>query len=475
MRHLALLLAIVPALGFGQVQAWEKLVAPGLTYRMEVDMSLPRVIHAVRYSPSALTFTSRPELAQPTVFVESDENRGRAPLTSTIQRTGAVAAINADFFPWNGDPLGVMVRSGELISKPFVSRSVFAWGPGYMSTEKLGFDAKATLANKEVLTIHGINEECGDNMLVLNSPIAGLAVSRQPGVFAILDVESAILKPDGTVTGKVRIFEPDKTSRPVAEKELVLVATGTMIPKLMKAARDSTISISIKMPGIDWAKATHAVGGGPALVRGGIPVTNFATEGFKPDFTDRRHPRTAIGATKEGDIWLVVVDGRQAMSRGATLGEMGKIMAGLGCKIAINLDGGGSSTLSLYGITVNRPSEGVERAISNSVQLFAVDGVIPPASAGAQGAIVGLPRLTVGKPESYTVMLENGETVPDGEIIWSATGNAWVDQSGLVRGLKAGPAKVTAFVRGILISAMIQVEDAKPAQTSPPASKPTKS
>src|SRR5690606_18313179 len=128
------------------------------------------------------------------------------------------------------------------ISKPFVSRSIFAWGAGYMSTEKLGFEAKATLANKDVLTIHGINEECGDNMLVLNSPVAGLAISRQPGVYAILDVESAILKPDGAVTGTVRIFEPDKTSRAIGEKELVLVATGTMIPKLMKAARDSSVT-----------------------------------------------------------------------------------------------------------------------------------------------------------------------------------------------------------------------------------------
>lgn len=62
-----------------------------------------------------------------------------------------------------------------------------------------------------------------------------------------------------------------------------------------------------------------------------------------------RHPRTAIGAGKEGKIlWLVVVDGRQpGYSEGMTLGEIARVMRKLGCWVATNLDGGGSSVMGL--------------------------------------------------------------------------------------------------------------------------------
>jgi len=453
------------------MQTWEKLVAPGLTYRMEVDLSLPRVIHAIRYSPGALSTISRPELAQSVVFIENDETKGRATLSSTIAATGAIGGINADFFPWNGDPLGIMVRGGELVSKPFTGRSVFAWGAGYFETAVVGYEGKLVLASGEALPIHGINEECGDNMLVANTTTAGIALSRTPAVHAILDVSDVVLRPEGSWKGKVRIFEPDKTSRKIEKNEIVLTATGNMVPKLMKAARDSEVTISIKMPGIDWKKATHAVGGGPAVVSAGKVVRSFTGEGFTADFTDKRHPRTAIGATKEGDVWLVVVDGRQANSRGATLGELGQIMFNLGCRSAINLDGGGSSTLNLMGLTLNRPSDGVERAISNSILLFSTAPAAPPSSdPPMQMVITGQPRVSMGKPQTYHILTEAGEVIPDGEVLWSASGNAWVDQSGLVRGLKAGPATLSAYTRGRIIKIDIAIVDAAPA-TVPPGKK----
>jgi len=467
MRALALILLIGPNLATAQIQAWEKLVAPGLTYRMEMDLSQPLVIHAIRYSPGALTMTSRPELAKAVVFVPSDETKGRDTLSRTITASGAVGGINADFFPWNGDPLGLMIRAGELVSKPFAGRAAFAWGPGYMESGPVKFEGSVAIASGDQLTIHGINEECGDNMLVLNTPAAGTALSRQPAVHAVIDTKD-ILKPNGTVKGTIRIFEPDATARPIAMGEMVLTATGNMVPKLMKAARDSEVVISTKLNGFDWSKTINAVGGGPALVKNGAAVRTFTAEGFQADFIDKRHPRTAIGATKEGDIWLVVADGRQAMSRGATLPEMAKIMVGLGCRTAINLDGGGSSTLNLMGVTLNRPSDGTERAISNSILLFsAATPVQAPATDPVPMVIAGMPRIQVGRPQAYRIVTAQGETVPDGEVLWAAMGNAWIDQSGTLRGLKAGTASLSAFVRGQIVRVEVTVEDAPPANVPP--------
>ena len=87
--------------------------------------------------------------------------------------------------------------------------------------------------------------------------------------------------------------------------------------------------------------------------------TAIGEEGFPPgSFVAARHPRTAVGRTAEGDVWLVAVDGRSPVSVGASLPELAAIMRRLGCVEAMNLDGGGSTTLAAMGLTVNRPSDG---------------------------------------------------------------------------------------------------------------------
>jgi exopolysaccharide biosynthesis protein len=103
-----------------------------------------------------------------------------------------------------------------------------------------------------------------------------------------------------------------------------------------------------------------AIGGGPALVRGGKTVT---FSGLQP-----RHPRSAIGWNKE-KFFLVEVDGRQKTSVGMNFPELATYMKNLGCDEAINLDGGGSATLWVYGHVMNNPSEGHERPAANALIL----------------------------------------------------------------------------------------------------------
>jgi exopolysaccharide biosynthesis protein len=81
-------------------------------------------------------------------------------------------------------------------------------------------------------------------------------------------------------------------------------------------------------------------------------------EGFRPSFVDRRHPRTAIGRLADGRILLLVVGGRQPYhSLGMTLVELATLMRRLGATDALNLDGGGSTTLVVRGVVVNLPSD----------------------------------------------------------------------------------------------------------------------
>ena len=80
-----------------------------------------------------------------------------------------------------------------------------------------------------------------------------------------------------------------------------------------------------------------------------------------------RNPRTAIGYTKDNDLVLVAVDGREGSSIGLTLVELANLMHSLGCTNAINLDGGGSTVMYVKGQIVNHPNKQGGISLSNAI------------------------------------------------------------------------------------------------------------
>lgn len=130
--------------------------------------------------------------------------------------------------------------------------------------------------------------------------------------------------------------------------------------------------------GSDWPEAREAMGGVPLLVEDG-KIPDMTQE--KAAHLVARHPRTAIGMTKEKKLLLVVVDGRTREAAGMSCEELAKFMLSLGCDWALNLDGGGSSALWVRGKPgggiVNRPSDaGGERAVANAVVILAKDVLV---------------------------------------------------------------------------------------------------
>jgi hypothetical protein len=458
------LLTVAPQLLIAQSQTWEKMVVPGLTYRMEIDLGLPRVIHAFRYFPGSGSVYSRPELAGSQIFVPDDATKGREALTKTIETNGALAGVNADFFPWSGDPIGMMVRSGELVSLPYLKRSAFLWGANYATVGPI--ESTVTFKAGDLLrTIDGLNEEAKDNAITLFTPIAGTARSTVPGNFVLLSVADK-LTPNGTLKAKVELITPDLKIAQIAQDKMIMVGTGNQKLSLAGLPIGQEIEIITRSTGADFQKVTHAVAGGPRLVHGGTVGINLIAEGMASSFSTTMHPRTAIGSTKEGDIWLVVVDGRQSMSRGTGLDELAKIMQRLGCVEAINLDGGGSSTIALGSLVLNRPSDkGIERSICNSLLLF---GDLPKAKEGEAYVIKGVPNLEEGSTATYSVVNSKGVKVPLNEVIWAAQGAAWIDQSGVLRTLSEGKAKISAWIGGTVVSVEVEVGMASPGGTPPP-------
>jgi hypothetical protein len=126
------------------------------------------------------------------------------------------------------------------------------------------------------------------------------------------------------------------------------------------------------------------ISGRPLIVRAGVAIP-------PPDCNDpiaipcTRAPRTAIGVSADGNtMWIAVADGWQAISVGVTAAELGAFLQARGAHMAVNLDGGGSSTLFVgaSGGIVNAPSDGVERTVAN--HLAVLHNTLPP------GEVIGL-------------------------------------------------------------------------------------
>ena len=109
----------------------------------------------------------------------------------------------------------------------------------------------------------------------------------------------------------------------------------------------------------DKWKMKTAVGGGPVLLQNGeIKITNNEELKFAGTAINDKHPRTAMGYTKDNKLIILVVQGRfPNIAEGATLGQEAQILKDLGCWEALNLDGGGSSCMLVNGKETIKPSD----------------------------------------------------------------------------------------------------------------------
>ncbi|MEQ1824090.1 MAG: phosphodiester glycosidase family protein, partial [Fimbriimonadaceae bacterium] len=399
---------------FGQV--WEKLVVPGLTYRMELDSTLPRMIHVLRWSPNS-SVTAKPELAGGTVF-EPNATNGRETISEMAKRTSALAVINADFFPFgtqpSGDPLGLMVREGELLSLPYQNRSAFAWGKSKsFATGATSAQIQMKLGQGLPIPIPQYNEECKPESLCLNTPAAGIVKCIGSGTHAIIRVREGAFKLGSKITGEVEQVVSGQNIT-IPSGKCVLTGTGGSTGEVTKLKAGEIVEITLGVAPFDWTKLEHAVGGGPNLVTRGLVSIDAAAQSFNADFSEKRHPRTAVGRAADGDLLFVTIDGRQELSAGATMDELARVMQRLGCMDAINLDGGGSTTINILGLTLNRPSGGREREVANGICFYGKAPVVEQ-----DGMTINGPTTMVPKTTTYLKVLDSTKMpIQNSEVLW---------------------------------------------------------
>ncbi len=200
---------------------------------------------------------------------------------------------------------------------------------------------------------------------------AGACVAVNGGYFRMGDFPASavgLLVQDGRVTAPAtRETGPDSARQAVTRAALGRGADGRY--QVGWAAGDDALAPQPGGEARPWHPA-QALGAGPMLLQNGQYRITAYEEGFGGTMP-QRHPRTAAGIAANGDLILMVVDGRHAGSRGAYFAELARLMRSAGARDALNLDGGGSTTLVVRGRLVNHPTGGqVEREVMNALLVF---------------------------------------------------------------------------------------------------------
>lgn len=379
--------------------------------------------------------------------------RGLATVSDSAARHPAgagrrvVAAVNGDFFDIRGTgaPLGPGIGAGRLLhaASPGAGQAVGFGADGPGRVLRLALDGRVTLPGGAVRPLVGFNTARppaeGFAAYTADWPADGLPASGP-----------AVELRDGRVAAvRAAVRRPARRERP-APGTTLLVAAGTAAPELAALRPGDAVAVAARPVAVGGGPLpSSAVGGREALVVAGVPQNHDG----EPN--NAAAPRTAVGFSRDGRrARLVTVDGRQRDSGGLTLTALGRLMHRLGAHEALNLDGGGSSTLlaALTGESAltleNSPSDGRRRPVPNGLVLTAPAGTgraagyrIEPVG-GAARAFPGLTRTLRATPYDAHLGPVPAQAAAPG---WSLpAGRGRIDAGGVLRASGAGPVEVRA-------------------------------
>lgn len=420
------------------IQTWDRPVTDGVAFRMEIIPDQNLIIYGLRLRPDAVEV--RPVLANGTIYDSTPAN-GRATLSQIVAMNKAQGGINADFFQFGddpgGDPSGGMIFNRELISLPGTDgrADTFGWSDTNLFSH-LDLKRRARIflpGSGTPVPLTDINTRLDPNELILSTPIAKETYSKTPYLRISLTPPNPTLRPrTNKAACKVAKIDKIEGRQPIADDEWVLTVSPERQPELASLKVGDELRVDTAVNGFDNAETPYVIGGGPELISEGI-VKEFDASNT---FAQTKHPRSAVGKLPNGEVWYIVADGRQLQSGGATLPELAKLLKRWGCTEAFNLDGGGSSSINLFGSPLNRPSGGTERQIANAVVWKFPKAVFPMIYFD-----FALPEsIPVGKPYQLDIK-------PPGSIC-TAQGAAWVDQEGTLHPFKEGECSVTVIAYG---------------------------
>ena len=274
---------------------------------------------------------------------------GRRTIRTIAQKNNSIAAVNCTYFkPQTGVPLGMLMKDGQILTGPIYNRVAMGISDNGFKMARMDINGRVysrhasvkvdNLNQPRMLATYVIAYTPQWGKMAPPAPKYGIQIAVQNGEVVNYSTQSIEIPKDGFV-----ISGPAK--------------------KIEEIINEKNIKLDIKtLP--EWDDVQQIVSGGPYLLKNGETYIDVKEE--KLNAITGKNPRTAIGYTKDGNLILVTIDGREQASVGMTLGELAWFMKSIGAYEAMNLDGGGSSVMYVKGNIVNTPAQKGGIAISNA-------------------------------------------------------------------------------------------------------------
>lgn len=293
----------------------------------------------------------------------------RGKISQMVKDSQAVAGVNGDFFATyhRSSPLGTMISNGDMLASPMsnvqdlpvlsISENKFA------NIDIWQWNMEVITQNGTPITVYSLNKDAKvyGEVRMFNKYWG----EKTLGNTFFNDMAEVIIE-DGIVTD-IRVGQ-EPTDMP--EDGFVLVGRDNAKDLLLNSFNIGDEAMLNITTSPNFEEISAAIGGGSLLVKNG-QMTEFAIN------IKGNHPRTAAGITQNKDtLIMVTVDGRHKSFKGVSQETMAQIMIDLGAYDAINLDGGGSTTMAIAPkdkdepIVVNHPSDGNQRSVINGLGVY---------------------------------------------------------------------------------------------------------
>ena len=339
-----------------------RVIAPGIALTTYADRRLPVRAYVLWIDPA--------QGASIDLALAHGQLGELEPTSGMAKDHGAIVAINGDLGALSHRPAHPFALNGDLVqTSPALGAMFSISSDGALRIGKPSQSASVTeVSTNQTLPIASWNHgQPSIGELTAYTDLGGAL--EAPRAFTC----SARLLPTGpssaTDAGTTRTYTVDETgcysNRLRTDGGVVISAVPTTdeatFVRSLQQGEEMRVDWSLGWPGV-----VDAIGGSHLLVQDGRAALGTCSGAICAP-----NPRTGIGLTADGRIVLVVVDGRQRPSTGMSLPAFASFFVRLGAVSAMNLDGGGSSTMVVKGQVVNRPSDGFERSVPNALLVHA--------------------------------------------------------------------------------------------------------
>ncbi len=317
-------------------------LAPGVVHRF---VRGPLSIHLLDIDMKTAPVKVQPNLA-------GDSFDRLKDVAAHARESNAIAAINANYFKSNGTPLGTLIINGEWIAGPLYDRvSMGITESGTVKIDRVSLRGTLTSDNPEIpsLFLNTINQprRHGSRLVVY---------TRRWGSFVRMPYAGCLV----AINAQGEVQDKSTTDMGIPYGGYVLSDSKT--GDIAKLNVGDKVQLSWHTGPSDWHDVVQAVSGGPMLIKDGHLYLDLKAENFRKGWTGSQiRARTAAGVTADNHLLLVTIEGPH------TLWDVAKFLHKLGAVDAMNLDGGGSTTMVVHGNTVTRNANSHQRHVASSI------------------------------------------------------------------------------------------------------------